>query len=86
MTTRSRRSPGPLSRHIAAILEAERKAQGLSQVALAARAGFTQSQLSKHLRGERVLTVDGLDDLCTALGLSIVDVVREADDRRKSAP
>ena len=69
-----------MSQRIAVILSDERKAQGLSQMALADRAGFTQSQLSKHLRGERVLTVDGLDALCVALGLDIVDVVRDAAD------
>jgi DNA-binding Xre family transcriptional regulator len=50
-----------------------------SQTALGKVAGISQSQLSKHLRGERPLTIDELDALCMALHLSIVDVVRRAD-------
>ena len=73
---------GPLSPHIAAILERERDDQGLSQTALGAMAGISQSQISKYLRAERVLTIDRLDALCTALGLDIVDVVREAVQTR----
>ncbi len=40
--------------------------------------GISQSQLSKYLRGIRVLDVDQLDDLCFALHLDITEVMREA--------
>ena len=76
-----RNAPGPLSRAISALLDSERETQGLTQTALGAISGISQSQVSKLLRAERVFTVDDLDRLCTALGLDIVDVVRAASSR-----
>ena len=72
----------PLSPYIAAILDRERDEQGVTQTALAAMSGISQSQVSKYLRAERVLNVDRLDALCAALGLNIVAVVSEADASR----
>jgi hypothetical protein len=34
--------------------------------------------MSKYLRGERSMLLDDLDEVCFALGLSIVDVVERA--------
>lgn len=78
MPNGTRSNPGPLSRAVAAILEAERQAQGLSQTELGAAVGLSQSQMSKLLRAERAFLVDHLDAVCTTLGLDIVDVVRTA--------
>ena len=80
MPTRDTREP--LSPYIAAILERERDEQGLTQKALEAMSGISQSQISKYLRAERVLNIDRLDALCAALGLDIVSVVSEADANR----
>ncbi|TFC92024.1 MULTISPECIES: helix-turn-helix transcriptional regulator [Cryobacterium] len=71
--------PGPLSVAVAEILRREfNRSDFVSQKALGAAVGISQSQMSKHLRGERVLDVDQLDALCDALNLQIVDVVRSA--------
>lgn len=52
--------------------------QGLSQTALARHLTFSQSQVSRILSLERVMTVDDLDEMCVALGLDLVDIVTEA--------
>ena len=70
--------PSQLSRQIAAILRAQVAKFQLTQVDVAANSGISQSQLSKVLRGTRVLDVDQLDALCQTLGLEIADVVADA--------
>jgi transcriptional regulator with XRE-family HTH domain len=72
--------PGPLTVAVAAILNRAFLQAGISQKKLGAAVGISQSQMSKHLRGERVLDVDQLDAICFALGLSITAVVSEAVD------
>ena len=64
---------------IAAVITHEVRAQDASQPTLGAKVGISQPMMSFHLRGERVLDVDPLDAICTALGLTIVDVVMAAD-------
>jgi DNA-binding Xre family transcriptional regulator len=59
------------------------EAQGRSQTWLAAEVGISQSQMSKHLRGERTLNLDQLDAICHALGLHLHDVVQAADLARR---
>lgn len=70
--------PGPLTIAVAAILNRAFKQTSVSQKQLGAVVGISQSQMSKLLRGERVLNVDQLEDLCFALGLDIGDVVHAA--------
>ncbi|MGY4859490.1 helix-turn-helix domain-containing protein [Cryobacterium sp. AP23] len=72
--------PGPLTVAVAAILNRAFLQAGVSQKKLGEAVGISQSQMSKHLRGERVLDVDQLDAICLALGLSITAVVSEAVD------
>lgn len=74
----SKPAPGPLALRVAAILDAESKAQGLSQPKLEAITGISQSNLSLYLNGKRTLDVDQLQALCDALGLNIEDVVSRA--------
>lgn len=81
-------TPGPLSIEVARILSRaveDRKGTNarITQQQLAESLGVTQSQVSKYLRGERVLTVDQLDVLCLSLSLSISLVVDAADRARK---
>ena len=70
--------PGPLTVAVAAILKRSFHQTDVTQETLGAAVGVSQSQMSKYLRGERVLDIDQLDAFCFALGLNIVDVVREA--------
>ena len=74
---------------MAAILKRAFHQTDVTQEALGAAVGVSQSQVSKFLRGERVLNVDQLDTFCFALGLNIVHVVREAArsaDLRRTRP
>ncbi len=73
--------PGPLTIAVAAILNRAFQQTGVSQRHLGAAVGISQSQMSKYLRGERVLDVDQLDALCFALHLDITTVVRDAADK-----
>ena len=77
MGSRSRNDVGPLSRAIAHILGDAFALTGGHQETLGELAGISQSQLSKYLRGERVMTVEELEALCRALDLDLVEVVRE---------
>jgi len=71
--------PGPISIAIAEILNREfRNSEFVSQSQLSAVVGISQSQLSKLLRGDRMLYVEQLYALCTALHLDIGAVFRQA--------
>jgi DNA-binding Xre family transcriptional regulator len=66
-----------LSQRIAALLSARMLELGVSQRALAASTGISQSTVSRHLTAGG-MPVDSLDLYCRALGLSLVDVVKRA--------
>lgn len=59
-------------------------ASGLTQQQVGERAGISQSQTSKYLRGQRVPDLVTLDALCAALGLDIGEVVSSAAQGRRS--
>lgn len=40
--------------------------------------GISESQIGKFLRVDRVLNIEQLASICRALGLDLIDVVREA--------
>lgn len=52
----------------------------MSQNEVARRAGISVSQLSKVLTGSRTATLGEVIRLCEVLGLSVTDVVREAEE------
>lgn len=54
-----------------------RDAAGLTQEALAEKGGFSQQFISDLERGKRDATVVTLCELATALGVSVVELVRE---------
>lgn len=78
--TVGRRAPGPLGRAVAEILHDEMRSQGLPQFELGRLTGLSQSQISTYLRGVRGLTLDEADDLCRALGLTLLEVLTQAAD------
>ena len=84
MPTAGKPRPGALSVAIAGILNQALRDTGASQRELGATVGISQSQISKYLRGERVLDVDQLDAICFALGLNIVTVVSAAEQAGRS--
>lgn len=70
---------GELSREVSRLLETAADELGVSDTKLARLVGISQPQMSKYLRGERSLTVDLVDRICQALGLSTARVIVEAD-------
>lgn len=67
----------PLPSPIAQTLARAREAKGLSQRALAKRAGLTQAQISKVESGAADLTVSSLTELARALDLEVALVPRQ---------
>ena len=71
---------GPLSEAVAGILRAERGRLGdVSLKDLGDAAGISRQQVGLILRGEKQVDVEELDRLCYALGLQLVDVIRNAE-------
>lgn len=81
----ARRTRSTLSGFVALALAEAAAEAGLSQAEVGIAAGVSQSQVSKYFRGVRVPDVNVLEDLCTALGLEITDVIAQAIRRRASA-
>jgi transcriptional regulator with XRE-family HTH domain len=72
---RGRRHPGAFGVAVASVLDNERRDVGLTQSALGAMVGISQSQLSLHLNGVSPITIDELADISHALGLTVTQVV-----------
>ena len=62
------------------LLKAQRESKGLTQLAIAAKLGATQTFVSKCERGERRLDVFELFLWCEALGISMAEFVQRFDD------
>jgi transcriptional regulator with XRE-family HTH domain len=63
-------------RRLAALLREQRERAGLSQVDVADRLEVHQSYVSKYESGERRIDLAELQDICSALGIRLVDLVR----------
>ena len=55
----------------------ERKKLGLSQEALAARAGDHRTYIGMIERAEKNITLENIEKICNALGLSIGDFFKD---------
>lgn len=64
---------------IARLLNDERLHKGVTQAELAESTGISQSQISKQLRGTRDINIDELDAIVTALNMSLVELIRTAE-------
>ena len=58
-------------------VRAERERLGLSQEALAARAGVHRTYIGMIERAERNITLENIEKICSALGLSFSDFFRD---------
>ena len=61
---------------LASLLREIRIQAGLTQAAVAKRIGQTQSYVSKYEQGEQRLDLMELEEVCTAVGISLTDFVR----------
>jgi transcriptional regulator with XRE-family HTH domain len=64
-----------------AVLRRRRNAAGLSQEALAAKAGLHRTYVSMIERGQRTVSIETLHKLATALDTTMVDLIEEIDHR-----
>ena len=78
MSIGAARTPGPLSRAVARLLREEIEDQGLSQTAVAAMIGRSQSLVSTLMDGSTGATLEELHALCRALGLGVIEVMADA--------
>lgn len=81
MPSGAKTPPGPFSQEIAAILRAKIARDQIPQLAISHAVGISQSQLSAILGGKKHADIEQLDELCWVLGLKLVDVFREADEK-----
>lgn len=66
------------------VLEEERAERGIGYRTLAERTGINTGTLSKIFSGETsTLRIERLDELCTGLGINILDVMARAKQRTK---
>ena len=65
-------------RTFAANLRAARQARGLSQEALAERAGVHRTYLGSVERAERNVSIDNMERLAHALGVELRDLLKDA--------
>lgn len=66
---------------VAATLRAERVVLGLSHTELEARTGIPKVSIQRYLAGTRPLTIDTLNTLAAALGMSLEQAIGEAQRR-----
>lgn len=88
MGTKERIAPQALGMEVAALLRESVARRELTQAQVAEKSGISTSQVSKYLRGVRPITVDELDRVCSAIGVSFERLIVEAAYRtrgRKSA-
>jgi transcriptional regulator with XRE-family HTH domain len=75
MSSRKKRTPGEVSRRVAARLDSARLAAGMSQTTLGKLSGISQSRISVILRAELPADIDELHALCVVLGLDFRTVM-----------
>ena len=74
-----------LSASFAKVLQRARHAKGLSQEALAHRAGLHRTYVGLIERGERNPTIEAGHALAQALGTHLSELIREAEKRLSRA-
>lgn len=67
--------PGPLGQRIAAELRAELGRQNRSRRWLADQVGAPHNTVARWIGGETAPSLDALDAMCRALGLSVADLL-----------
>jgi len=74
-----------IEERIGAILRRHRTERGITQARLSAVAGIVQSHISAWESSPKPPTTQTLERLCDALGVSVSEVIAEAEAGRKSA-
>ena len=85
MPPKQLRKPSPaLTRILAQNVVRLRRAKGLSQEALADVCGLHRTYVGSVERGERNVTLSTLEVFANALRVSVIDLLTEGDDTRRS--
>jgi transcriptional regulator with XRE-family HTH domain len=71
---------------VASVLDNERRDVGLTQVMLGEMVGISQSQLSLLLSGTSPITIDEIDVIAHALGLTVSQVIDAAEAAAGTQP
>lgn len=79
MSPRPKDTMSNFGKVIARLLNDERLQKGVTQAELAESTGISQSQISKQLRGTRDINIDELSSIVTALNMSLVELIRTAE-------
>jgi transcriptional regulator with XRE-family HTH domain len=73
---------GKIPKKFGRIIRSRRKAAGWSQEALADEAGLHRTYVGMIERGERTPTIVVVKQLATALGTTMVDLIRELESEK----
>lgn len=74
--------PGPLAQSIAAELRAELGRQNKSRRWLAERIGQSHVTVSRWVNGDGPVSLDSLDAMCHALGVTVADLLAAVERHR----
>jgi transcriptional regulator with XRE-family HTH domain len=75
----------PLQRQFAAVLRRRREDAGLSQEALAAKAGLHRNYIGLLERGQRVPSILVVQQIATALGTTMAEFIADVEREPKKA-
>ncbi|GLE59584.1 hypothetical protein NJBCHELONAE_48970 [Mycobacteroides chelonae] len=70
---------GQLGRELANILRGGIERKRGDRHAIARKLGISKSQLDRQLKGERPLTIDQADIICSSIGATLSIVIAEAE-------
>ena len=73
-------APGPLTAAVAELLRVERGRRSLNDSTLAAISGVDRIAVGRILKGLKVPDIEVLEKLALALGLSLTELCKEAED------
>lgn len=77
--------PGPFAQSIAAEIRAELARQQQSKRWLAEQIGEPHVTVTRWVNGDGPMSFDSMDAICEALGVSVVDILRRAEESKGDA-
>lgn len=76
----------PLARAVSAVLRGRIAKARAEQIDIARQLGMSKYQVGRLVTGKTVMGIDDADMLCTALGIDLLAVLREAMDDTPDRP
>lgn len=72
----SQPKPGAFARAVSAQIRSAMAVRQISGAQLASKTGRSQSYISKRLRGDSSFTANDVEDICEALGVDLLELLR----------